>query len=94
MSLSWFTVGAFLGGMALMKWILSYKIQALVDAAERAEAEALEAIENQKKVTHAAEEVVDNERTIDRAGELPRPRGLKLLLGDAKPGPRPPGGAA
>lgn len=87
-------LGAYVLGILTMGWIKSFQMKLLTQEKDEAVAARDAARVNQKRTVDAAEEVLDAERTIDRAGDLPRPHGLKLLLGDATRDPPGPGRAA
>ena len=94
-TISWLTVGAFLAGMILMSWIKSFQVKSLMEDLEEVVLQRDKALAGQARITAATEEVIHAERVVDRARDLPRPDGLKLLLDDSRPdGSGRSGGAA
>jgi hypothetical protein len=87
-------IGAFIAGVLVRGFVANIQLSSVRDERDRAILERDLARKYQQRTVEAADEVVDAERRIDRAGDLPRPHGLRMLLGDAKREPGPPGGQA
>lgn len=84
MNLQFFVLlGTFVAGILTMGWIKSFQMKLLEAERDEALAQRDEARKNQTRTVAAAEEVLNAERTIDRASGSSRPDALKLLLGDA-----------
>lgn len=86
-------IGAFVAGVLVRGFVARFQLDSLQLERDAAVAERDVARKDLKQTVEATNEVVDAERTIDRAGDLPRPHGLRVLLGDAQVDPRGPGGA-
>jgi hypothetical protein len=87
-------IGAFIAGVLVRGFVAQLQLEALRVELKQALFERDLAQKYQKQTVEAADEVVDTERRIDRAGDLPRPDRFRVLLGDARIERDPPGGSA